>query len=121
MLVDELLGRNYSQSTVRSYIHVIEDFSKHFHRSPDRLGPDHIRQYQAHLFRDRKLLAGTIISYVAACGDVAKLHFATDCLALKASSLQSNIGGQSQTWRPGRQDWRVHIGPTRDTHTLCIA
>jgi hypothetical protein len=30
------------------------------------LGPDHIRQYQAHLFRDRKLLAGTITSYVAA-------------------------------------------------------
>jgi integrase/recombinase XerD len=44
----------------------MEDFSKHFHRSPDRLGPDHIRQYQAHLFRDRKLLAGTITSYVAA-------------------------------------------------------
>ena len=55
------------------------------------------------------------------CGDAAKLHFATDWLALKASGLQSNIGGQSQTWRPGRQDWRVHIGPTRDTHTLCIA
>jgi|ERR1035437_5801864 hypothetical protein len=54
MMLDELQRRNYSQSTVRSYIHVIEDFSKHFHRSPDRLGPDHIRQYQAHLFRDRK-------------------------------------------------------------------
>src|SRR5271167_1420228 len=66
MMLDELQRRNYSQSTVRSYIHVIEDFSKHFHRSPDRLGPDHIRQYQAHLFRDRKLLAGTITSYVAA-------------------------------------------------------
>jgi len=66
MPLDELQRRNYSQSTVRSYIHVIEDFSKHFHRSPDRLGRDHIRQYQAHLFRDRKLLAGTITSYVAA-------------------------------------------------------
>ncbi len=39
MMLDELQRRNYSQSTVRSYIHVIEDFSKHFHRSPDRLGP----------------------------------------------------------------------------------
>src|SRR5208337_4175388 len=47
MMLDKLQRRNYSQSTVRSYIHVIEDFSKHFHRSPDRLGPDHIRQYQA--------------------------------------------------------------------------
>ena len=66
MMLDELQRRNYSQSTVRFYIHVIEDSSKHFHRSPDRLGPDHIRQYQAHLFRDRKFLAGTITSYVAA-------------------------------------------------------
>jgi len=66
MMLDELQRRNYSQSTVRSYIHTMEDFSKYFRRPPDRLGPDHIRQYQAHLFRDRKLLAGTITSYVAA-------------------------------------------------------
>lgn len=38
----------------------MEDFASYFGRSPYRLGPDHIRQYQAHLFRDRKLLAGTI-------------------------------------------------------------
>ena len=43
MMLDELQRRNYSQSTVRSYVHVIEDFAKHFHRSPDRFGPDHIR------------------------------------------------------------------------------
>ena len=66
MMLDELQRRNYSQSTVRSYIHAIEDFSKYFHRPPDRLGPDHIRQYQAHLFRDRKLLAATIGCRVAA-------------------------------------------------------
>src|ERR1017187_3797736 len=65
-MLDELQRRNYAQSTVRTYIHTIEDFSKYFRRPPDRLGPDHIRQYQAHLFRDRKLLAGTITSYVAA-------------------------------------------------------
>jgi hypothetical protein len=41
-------------------LHAVEDFSKYFHRSPDRLGPDHIRQYQAYLFRERKLQAGTI-------------------------------------------------------------
>ena len=43
MMLDELQRRNYSQSTVRSYIRVTEDFSKHFHRSPDRLGRDHKR------------------------------------------------------------------------------
>jgi hypothetical protein len=44
MMLDELQRRNSSQSTARSYIHMIEDYAKHFHRSPDRLGRDHIRQ-----------------------------------------------------------------------------
>jgi len=41
-MLDELQRRNYSQSTVRSYIYAVEDFAKYFHRSPERLGPDHI-------------------------------------------------------------------------------
>jgi hypothetical protein len=66
LMLDELQRRNYSPSTVRCYIHAVEDFSKYFHRSPERLGPSHIRQYQVHLFRDRKLSAGTIQSRCAA-------------------------------------------------------
>jgi integrase/recombinase XerD len=38
----------------------VEDFARYFHRSPYRLGPDHIRQYHVHLFRDCKLSPGTI-------------------------------------------------------------
>jgi len=66
MMLDELQRRNYSQSTVRAYIFAVEDFAKYFHRSPDRLGPNHIRQYQAHLFRECKLSPGTIESRTAA-------------------------------------------------------
>jgi len=65
-MLDELQRRNYSQSTARCYIHAVEDFAKHFHRSPERLGPEHIRQYQAYLFRERKLSAGTIEGRTAA-------------------------------------------------------
>ena len=43
-----------------------EEFAEYFHQPPDQLGPEHIRQYQAHLFRDRKLNAGTVEQYVAA-------------------------------------------------------
>ena len=66
LMLDELQRRNYSQSTVRSYIHAVEDFAKYFHRSPERLGPEHIRQYQAYLFRERKLSPGTIEGRTAA-------------------------------------------------------
>ena len=44
LVLDELQRRNYSQSTARSYIHAVEDFAKYFHRSPEQLGPEHIRQ-----------------------------------------------------------------------------
>jgi hypothetical protein len=36
------------------------------HRSPERLGPEHIRDYLVHLFRDRKLSPQTIEGYAAA-------------------------------------------------------
>jgi integrase/recombinase XerD len=66
MMLDELQRRNYSANTVRTYIHAIEDFARYFGRSPYRLGPEHIRQYQVHLFRDRKLSAGTVEGRTAA-------------------------------------------------------
>ena len=61
-MLDELRRRNYSQRTATIYIHAVEDFAKYFHRSPERLGPSHIREYQVHLFRDRKLSPRTIQS-----------------------------------------------------------
>ena len=66
LMLDELQRRNYSQSTTRCYLHAVEDFARYFHRSPERLGPEHIRQYQAYLFRERKLSPGTIEGRTAA-------------------------------------------------------
>lgn len=66
LMRDELQRRNYSPNTVRSYVHAVEDFARHFGRSPDQLGPDHVREYQVHLFRDRKLSARTVAGRTAA-------------------------------------------------------
>ena len=66
LMLDELERRNYSPHTVRSYLHAVEEFAQHFRRSPEQLGPDHVREYQVHLFRDRKLSARTIAGQTAA-------------------------------------------------------
>jgi site-specific recombinase XerD len=66
MMLDELERRNYSQTTRRAYLLAIEQFAKHFGRSPDRLGLDHIRDYQAYLFRVRHLKANTVALRLAA-------------------------------------------------------
>ena len=66
MMLEELERRNYSQSTVRSYIMTIEDLARYFNRSPDTLGPEQIREYQAYLFRERKLCANTVNQRVGA-------------------------------------------------------
>ena len=66
MMLEELQRRNYAQHTTRSYIHTVEDFTRRFNCSPDRLGPRHIREYQAELFQKRKLSPGTVAVRLAA-------------------------------------------------------
>jgi len=65
-MLEELRRRNYSPETTRSYIRTVEDFARHFNCSPDRLGPRHIREYQAELFEKRKLSAGSVAVRLAA-------------------------------------------------------
>jgi integrase/recombinase XerD len=66
MMLEELQRRNYSEDTTRFYIRTVEDFSRRFNRPPDRLGPRHIREYQAELFQKRKLSPGTVAHHLAA-------------------------------------------------------
>jgi site-specific recombinase XerD len=66
MMLEELERRNYSAGTTRRYLRFVERFAKHFGKSPDKLGPDHLRSYQAYLLRERKLCPGTVENHVAA-------------------------------------------------------
>jgi len=66
MMLEELQRRNYSEGTTRFYIRTVEGFSRRFNRPPDRLGPRHIREYQAELFQKRKLSSGTVAHHLAA-------------------------------------------------------
>jgi integrase/recombinase XerD len=66
MMLEELQRRNYSQTTVKGYLKIVESFAKHFHRPPDQLGPDQIRSYQVYLLKDRKLGVRTVGHHTAA-------------------------------------------------------
>src|SRR5256885_997775 len=65
-MLEELQRRHYSEATTRRYIRFIERFAQHFHRSPDRLGPQHIREYQAQLFTVHKLTPGSVTNHLCA-------------------------------------------------------
>src|SRR6201981_1938819 len=65
-MLEELQRRNYSAITTRNFLRVVADFAKHFGKSPDKLGLNELRTYQAYLLRERKLTPGTVINQVAA-------------------------------------------------------
>jgi integrase/recombinase XerD len=65
-MLEELQRRNYSHRTAKTYLRIVRDFAKYFHRSPDKLGPEQIRHYQAYLFQTRKLTATSVASHASA-------------------------------------------------------
>src|ERR1022692_4489929 len=66
MVLERLQRRHCSPRTIECYTREVEDFANYFHRSPDRLGPQHIREYQAYLFRQRKLSPSSVTQRLAA-------------------------------------------------------
>ena len=65
-MLEELQRRNYSPETIRAYLFAVKDFSAYFHKRPDLLRQEHLRQYQLHLLNDRKLSVDTIVGRIAA-------------------------------------------------------
>ena len=66
MMLEELQRRHYAHRTAKTYTRIVQDFAQHFHCSPNKLGPEQIRQYQAHLFQVRKLTPATVSQYASA-------------------------------------------------------
>ncbi len=48
-MLEELQRRNYSEGTTRAYLQAVQQFAVHFGKSPDKLGPDDLRSYQAYV------------------------------------------------------------------------
>ena len=65
-MLEDLQLRNYSLSTIETYIRCVADFAAHFGKPPDQLGPEHVRQYQLFLARERRAAWSTFNQYVCA-------------------------------------------------------
>ena len=64
-MLEELHRRNFAATTIRTYLHGVEHFSRYFRRPPDQLGPEDIRKYQAMLFTKLKFSPNTVILRLA--------------------------------------------------------
>ena len=53
-MTEDLVLHNRSPKTIRTYINWVADFARHFHASPDQLGPEHVRSYLLHLVQERQ-------------------------------------------------------------------
>jgi integrase/recombinase XerD len=65
-MLEDLQIRQYSPTTIRLYLSSVAEFAKHFRKSPDQLGPEHIRQYQLFLIKERQACQSTCIQFVSA-------------------------------------------------------
>lgn len=52
-VLEEIERRNYSQATARVYVAAIRRFAEYFHQSPEKLGIEHVRQYQLHRLQQK--------------------------------------------------------------------
>jgi integrase/recombinase XerD len=54
-MIDDLRVRNYAPGTIGLYIRSVASFAQHFGKSPDKLGLEHIREYQTYLVNTKKV------------------------------------------------------------------
>ena len=65
-MTEDMQVRNLSPHTQANYVQQIALFARHFHRSPEVLGPEEIRSYQVYLTNEKKLSPGSVLIAVSA-------------------------------------------------------
>jgi integrase/recombinase XerD len=66
MLLEDMQIRNLAVNTQESYVQQVSLFARHFHKSPDLLGPEEIRAYQVYLTNEKELSTKSICIAISA-------------------------------------------------------
>jgi site-specific recombinase XerD len=59
-MLEDMSIRNLTENTQLSYLQQVSLYAKYFHQSPEKLGPQEVRDYQVYLTMTRKLSAGSV-------------------------------------------------------------
>lgn len=51
--LDDMRLQNLAPETLRAYVRAVARYARHFARSPDQLGREHLREYLLHLIRQK--------------------------------------------------------------------
>jgi integrase/recombinase XerD len=65
-MCEDLQLRNYSPQTIEAYLRCVAQFAHYFRTSPERLGPEHVRQYQLYLVHKRHVSWSLVMQTVCA-------------------------------------------------------
>jgi site-specific recombinase XerD len=76
--IEDMQIRNLAENTQRSYIQQVSLFAQYFQKSPEVLGPDHIRAYQLYLTNEKKLSTGSITVAISALRSLYRVTLKKD-------------------------------------------
>ena len=77
-MTEDMQVRNLALNTQTCYVQQVSLFARHFHQSPEQLGPEDIRTYQVYLTNEKKLAPGSILIAVAALRFLYKVSLKKD-------------------------------------------
>ncbi len=65
-MIEDMLVRNFSANTQRSYVHYVAEFARYYKAGPEYLSFEHVRAYQVYLAEQRQLSPASVNVFVAA-------------------------------------------------------